>query len=358
MTARRNPRPPRLLRLALRAFPAGFRRRYGAEMLAVHAERHAAVRRELGRAAARRHLVRVVGDVLASGLAERLARSSVRPRHPHSTPRRKVAMDAWLMDLRYGLRLLRRRPGFALVAVVTLAVGIGSSSAMFTLVKQVALEPLPFPESDRLVRIYDTNRELGWRSGPSSPATFLDWRTELGGTLAGVVATEDDRVTWSGAEPAESIRVLQVSADWFGILGVSPALGRGFTREEEVPGRNRVVVLSHGFWERRLGADPAVLGRTLPLDGEPYTVVGVMPRDFAFPDPETELWLPLSFGFDVPGSRGAHYLTVVARLAPAATLESAGAAMDALMSPSRDRPSRADARLGRPARAAQGFDPG
>ncbi len=328
MRADPRSRVPAVVRAAVRAFPREFRRRYGSEMLGIASERYATIARERGRAAARRHLAGVVANVIVSGLAERFRRSTAKG---SSVSGKRITMDELLMDLRYGLRLLRRRPGFTLVAVAILAIGIGASSAMFSLVNQVALRSLPFPEPGRLVRIYDTDPEHHPGLWPSSPATFLDWREQLRDAFSGVAAFQQDRATWSGADPAESIPVAQVSAGWLATLGVKPAMGRGFRRDDETPGRDRVVVLSHAFWTQRLGGDSGVVGQTLPLDGEAYTIVGVMPRDFGFPSAETTLWLPLSFHFDVSTSRGAHFLSVIGRLSPEATLASAGSRMDVLM---------------------------
>lgn len=228
-------------------------------------------------------------------------------------------MTSLLADLTHGVRVLLRRPTFTVVAVMTLGLGLGASVAMFTLVQRVVLRPLPFPDPGSLVRVYDTNLERGQESSLSSPVTFNDWRREQH-SFAGLAAQNGATVTYTGVTPAEQVRGLRVSAEWFEVLGTPPARGRAFTRDEETPGRDRVAIVSHGFWLRFLGGDPAAVGRSLSLDGEPFEVVGVMPAGFAYPTADTEIWTPLSFDFDVATSRGVHFIEVLGRLAPSASL--------------------------------------
>lgn len=239
-------------------------------------------------------------------------------------------MRAIVADLRFGVRSLRRRPAYALVAVATLGVGMGASSAMFSIVNGVVLLPLPFPEPDRLVRVYDTDLARGRTSSTSSPANFVDWRDQQR-AFAGLEAYVNGELALTDVQPPESFRGAAVSAGWFGTLGTLPALGRPFTRDEETFGNHRVAIVSHGLWQNYLGGDPGAVGRSLSLEGESYTVVGVMPPGFAFPTPDAQLWTPLAFDFDVSTSRGVHFITVIGRLAPGASVEAAEADLSVLM---------------------------
>ena len=244
--------------------------------------------------------------------------------------KREWSVSMVVQDIRYAARGLRKRPGFTLVAVITLALGIGANTAIFSLVNGVLLEPLPFEEPGQLVRIYDTNLERGVTSTPSSPANFLDWREEQQ-VFSDIAGFTLDQETLTEVQPAEAITGANVSAEMFRVLGVMPIRGRPFTRDEETPGNDRVVIVSHGFWERYLGGDPGVTSRNLSLNGEPYRIVGVMPPGFAFPSEDTRLWLPLAFHFDVTTSRGVHFVHVLGRLKPGTSLELARSGMTALV---------------------------
>jgi putative ABC transport system permease protein len=317
----------RLVRLALGAFPPHFRDRYGAVMLNEYAARHDEIRATRGAWAARGLALNAARELVTSGIRERLV-----PRHrpsPSDHPEHS-RMHAILADFRYALRALRRRPAFALVAVVTLGVGIGASTAMFSIANGVVLQPLPYPEPDRLVRVYDTFVERGAMSGTSSPANFADWRTQAR-SLSALASYNNTTLTYTGTEPAMPLSAVLVSHEWTEVLRTSPALGRGFTLDDETFGNHRVVILSHGLWQRQFGGDPAIVGRSVSMEGQAYTVVGVMPAGFAFPTPQTELWAPLAYDFDVAGSRGVHYIAVIGRLAPGATITAAGAEMSLLM---------------------------
>ncbi len=243
--------------------------------------------------------------------------------------KREWSVSMVVQDIRYAARGLRKRPGFTLVAVITLALGIGANTAIFSLVNGVLLEPLPFEEPGQLVRIYDTNLERGVTSTPSSPANFLDWREDQQ-VFSDIAGFTLDQETLTEVQPAEAITGANVSAEMFRVLGVMPIRGRPFTRDEETPGNDRVVIVSHGFWERYLGGDPGVTSRNLSLNGEPYRIVGVMPPGFAFPTEDTRLWLPLAFHFDVSTSRGVHFVHVLGRLKPGTSLGLARSGMTAL----------------------------
>ena len=226
-------------------------------------------------------------------------------------------------DLRYGLRMMRRGPGFAAVAVLTLALGIGANTAIFSVVNAVLLRPLPYRDPARLVTVLHD----GWK--PVAPANFLDWR-EQSSSFESMAAAQLWSLTMTGRDRPEQLEVLQTSAEMFQVLGVDAALGRTFMAGEDQPGHEHVAVLSHGFWQRRFGGGTDAVGRQVMLDGEPYTVVGVMPPDFQFAPfwaTHAEAWVPLNLGRRVSDRRGQS-LRVFARLKPGVTLGQAQADME------------------------------
>jgi len=235
-----------------------------------------------------------------------------------------------LRDAGYAMRALRGSPTFTIGVVGTLAVAIGATVTIASIVNGVLIRPLPFPESGRLVRIYDTQVARGVLSSTSSPANFLDWR-ERQTMFAGLGAHVSSRAAYTDVVPAEDLAGFRVSAEWFDVLGIPPMLGRGFTRSEEVHGNDRVVVVSFDFWQRYLGARSDVIGSTIRLDGTAHEVIGVMPPGFAFPSEGVAIWRPLSFDFDVSTSRGVHYIYVIGRLAAAHTIEGAEAELAGIM---------------------------
>jgi putative ABC transport system permease protein len=233
-------------------------------------------------------------------------------------------------DVKYGVRALRRSPGFTAVAVLTLALGAGATTAIFTLVNAVILRPLPFPGPDRLVRFWESNPEKGWPTFSVSHPNFLDWRSQSRSFERLAASGGAGFTLTSGGDP-EIIRASAVTVDFFPVLGATPALGRNFHAEEDRPGgRTAVVILTHRFWQRRLGSNAAVLGTTLTLDGRPYEVVGVLPEDFAWGGDRLDLFVPLAP--DPARSRGDHRLLVIGRLAPGVSLEQARSEMDGIAS--------------------------
>jgi putative ABC transport system permease protein len=224
-----------------------------------------------------------------------------------------------LYDLRVALRTLAKRPGFTFVAVATLAIGIGAVTAVFSLAEQVLLRPLPYADPERLVILFDVQPSLD--RAPMSYPEMLDWRGQdrlfsAVGSYFGV------RLNLTGEGDPERVMAARVSSSLLPTLGLSPALGRGLRPEEEVSGGPKVALVTDGAWRRRFAADPGVLGRTVTLDGEPYTVIGVLPPAATLDDPEPDFWLPL--GLDEAGSpRGLHYLSVLGRLRPGIELGAA-----------------------------------
>jgi len=222
--------------------------------------------------------------------------------------------------------MLSKRPGFTAVAVLTLALGIGANSAIFSVVNAVLLRPLPFNEPARLIRLWETFYPSGW--GSVSVLNLKDWR-EQNDVFTGLAAFQTSSFVLEGGEYPERIPAANVSADFFDVLGVPTQSGRAFLEGEDQPGRQNVVVLSEELWKRNFGADPGIIGRSLLLSGEKYTVVGVMPAGFRYPSRLTELWVPL-----VPQAnqinRGNHWLQVLGRLKPGVTLEQAREQMVAI----------------------------
>ncbi len=230
-------------------------------------------------------------------------------------------MDTLLQDLRYAARSLRRSPGFTVIAALTLALGIGANAAIFSVVNGVLLRPLAYANPDRLVVVWGHKESIG--NETASLPDFKDWREQntVFESMAAVAYTRFD-VTGDG-EP-ERVNAALTTANFFHVLGVAPEVGRAFNADEETSGRDRVVVLSHGFWERRFGSRPGVVGSTITLSGLPYTVVGVAPAGFRLGN-ASDLWAPLRT--DTTRGRRADFLSVIARLEPGATMEQAQAQM-------------------------------
>ena len=237
-------------------------------------------------------------------------------------------METLWQDLRYGVRMLARSPGFTTVAVLTLALGIGANTAIFSVVNAILLRPLPYKDPQRLVMVSKENPRRGVYRNHVSPPDFADWR-EQQEVFVDLAAFYQESFHLTGTREPERVLGCRASAGLFPLLGVEPVLGRSFAAEEDQPGRERVVLLSHSLWQRRFGADLDVVGERLTLDGEAHLVVGVMPRGFDFPG-DAEFWKPLALTPEQldDRERGAHYLLVVARLRPGANLEQAQTEMD------------------------------
>jgi hypothetical protein len=229
-------------------------------------------------------------------------------------------MDTLRQDLVYAVRRLWQAPGFALVAIATLALGIGANSAIFSVVDAVLLRPLPFAEPERLVQLAQVWE--GRSTGVYSPQNFLDVVAQAP-SFASLAAIDNDGLTMTGRGEPLRLQGARVSVTFFDLLDVRPAHGRAFADGENEPGRSRVVILGHRLWTQRFGGDPAVLGQTVQLNREPYVVIGVAPADFAYPE-GTEAWIPLEYDAIFRGrSRGAWYLSVIGRLKPGISVEHA-----------------------------------
>jgi putative ABC transport system permease protein len=240
-------------------------------------------------------------------------------------------MDSVLSDLRYGLRLLRQRPGFAAVAILTLAIGIGANTAIFSVVSSVLLRPLPYEDPDRLTMVWqDLTRIDGPETEWPTPDNFFDWRDQ-NEVFEGMFALGAWGPTASGMDGAEQLNGAVASFDALTLLGVEPVLGRTFRAEDDTAASDLVVVLSHSLWQRRFGGDRHVLGRTITLDTQPATIVGVLPPGFDFPVIRNpEILAPLRIDRTNTCGRGCYTLRVIARLKDGVTLERAQGDMDAI----------------------------
>src|SRR5919107_2142110 len=234
-------------------------------------------------------------------------------------------LETLRQDLRYGARMMLKNPGFTLVAVLTLSLGIGANTAIFSVVNAVLLRPLPFAEPERLVWLWDTQPQLP--TAPTSLPDFLGWQAQ-NQSFEHMAAFQGGSMFIDTGDGMRDTPVGLVTPETFALFRVSPILGRTFTDEETLPGRFRVIVLSHGMWRSRFGSDPNVLGRTIDVSGVPHTIIGVMPEGFSFPD-RAEFWRPLPID---PNNldRGPHYLRVIGRLKPGVTLAQAQAEMSTI----------------------------
>lgn len=243
-------------------------------------------------------------------------------------------MDFFCQDLKYGVRLLLKSPHFTVVTILTIALGVGANTAIFSVVNGVLLRPLPYDNPEQLVRVWGTSERAGTLRGNISEMDFLDFRAQNQVFEdIGAFNWTGGGATLSGPDGPERLRLVFVSSSFFPLLGVEPQLGRTFLPEEDQPGNERVTVLSHGLWARRFGSDPEVVGRTLVLNGIEYTVVGVTPQDFVHPEPapgqEPELWIPLAIDVGLQ-NRGGRYLRSIARLKEGVSLRRAQEQMNDL----------------------------
>jgi putative ABC transport system permease protein len=246
-------------------------------------------------------------------------------------------IERLVQDLRYAARTFRRAPGFLLLAVLTIAVGVGANAAIFSIVNAVLLRPLPFAHPNELVLVTDSDRRTRQSNGDATPANFLDWQVRQHSFTA-LSAFRQAGFALSGGDRPESVAGAIVNANFFEVLDVKPVLGRTFAAADEGPGAPRVAVLSDGLWRQRFGARPDAIGQTLRINDEPHTIVGVMPAAIDYPD-RSRAWIPshwrvpddpLAAAADPASQRNHGYFSVVARLKPAQTIDGAQADMDAV----------------------------
>ncbi|MBD0373380.1 MAG: ABC transporter permease [Pyrinomonadaceae bacterium] len=238
-------------------------------------------------------------------------------------------MSMLWQDIRFGLRLMAKKPGFTLIGVLALALGIGANTAIFSVVKAVLLSPLPYQNPERLVWIWGTNPASNIKEEEASMPDFNDWRTQSQ-SFEEMAGFTNWAATVTGEGEPERIPGSIITAKFFSVLGVQPLMGRTFNEDENGPKGARVVILSHGLWQRRFGGNPNAIGQTITLNGTPYHVVGIMPPSFKDPLPEqrkpAQLWIPLPLNLD-QNVRRSDFLNVVAKLKPNVTIEQARAEM-------------------------------
>ncbi|HYH86284.1 MAG TPA: ABC transporter permease [Pyrinomonadaceae bacterium] len=238
-------------------------------------------------------------------------------------------MRTLLQDVRYGLRVLLKRPGFTLVAVVTLALGIGANTAIFSLVSAVLVQPLKYKDADSLVMVWSSAPAAGIPRDDPSIGDYADWKAQ-NNVFEDMAAVASRTYDLTGEGEPEKLYGFGTTANFFALLGATPELGRAFTPEDDRPGANKVVIIGHNLWQNRFGAERTVVGRDILLDGEKYTVVGVMPQGFQFESADLSLWTPIAFTPEQLSNRAERYLEVVARLKPGVTVEQANADIRAI----------------------------
>jgi putative ABC transport system permease protein len=305
-----TPRPPIVLRLFARFVPGDLREPITGDLT----EEYLEVRGRRGPARATLWLWGQAARLAVTFRWERTAHG--RPLPPIGDELRSMSYmwDSLRQDIAFGLRMLRRQPGFTSVAVIALALGIGANTAIFSVVDAVLWRSLPYPGADEIVSIGEQRTREGRLSGPVSPADFFDWRHE-GRSFTAMAAYNPIAVNLTGAGEPERLGGLSVSPGLLDVLGIHPAQGRDFRADEETLGRHRVVLLTDAFWRRRFGADPAVVGRAVSFDGNPYEVIGVLPAAFWWPT-QPDMIVPLALDDHDRTLRAAHFLDVVALRRP------------------------------------------
>jgi predicted permease len=271
----------------------------------------------------------------AGGIARPEASYAARRQFGNTTSVKERALEMWTLtwledlwkDLHYGERVLMKNPGFSAIAIVTLALGIGASTAIFSVVDSVLLRPLPYQHPDRLVQVWETNTKQGYSRNVVNPINFLDWRDQ-NRAFTSMAAISDVAVNLNlGSDPL-SAPAIRVTPQFFSILGVAPALGRTFTDDDGVPGNDRKLILSYEFWQQQFGGNRSVLNTTVQLNDVAATVVGVMPRGFGLPNVKGSVWLPFALVHSKTFADQGRYMMVVARLRSGVTLEQAQQDMD------------------------------
>ena len=283
-------------------------------------------------------------EKIAEGMPSQEAHYAVSRRFGNDLALRERSQEMWgwnwletfLQDVRYGLRQLRRNPGFTIVAILTLALGIGANTAIFSVVNAVLLQPLPFRNPSRLIVLHEGVPKEGFPKMGFSPPDFAVFERNQK-SFSAIAAFHDEHVDISGQGEPERVVAARISASLFPMLGVGPKLGRTFTPQEDTPG-DKLVILSYAFWEHRYGGEPGIVGRTIQIDRQPYTVIGVMPQDFEFPlrglqdnNSAAALWVPIAFTpRELSGWGGLYVFSVIGRLQPGVTLGRARSEADSL----------------------------
>ena len=314
-------RQPFVLRLFVRFIPADLRESIAGDL---H-EEYLEMRGRVGAARADRWLWSQSLRLALTFRVERAAHG--RPLPPIADELRGFGhmWDGLRQDIGFGIRMLRRQPGFAAVAIFALALGIGASTAIFSIVDAVLWRPLPYARADRVMSLAEQRPREGRWFGPIAPADFFDWQREnhsFSKIAAYQVTAPGSAFNLTGTGEPERVHPLQVTPEFLGALGISPALGRDFRSEEETYGRHRVVLLSDALWRHRFGADPSIVGRTIAFDGRPFEVIGVLPPRFWWPT-RPDVIVPLALDDHDRALRGAHFLEAIGRLRDGVSPENA-----------------------------------
>ena len=273
------------------------------------------------------HLERQIAENIAAGMSAEEARYSALRTFGNPALLREQSRATWswswleslLRDLSYGFRTLLRTPGFALIAVMVIALGIGANVALFAVVRSVLLKPLPFADPGRLVRLYESSADAKFTFNNSAPGVYAEWKKlNHGFTDLAICGYGGYNLSGDGGQLPESVRAASFSWNLLPTLGVQPALGRNFAAADDQPSANPTVLLSWGLWKRRFGGNPAILNQTVLLDDKPYTVIGVMPAWFGFPYPATQLWVPTYYKEPASYMKviDSHDFIVIGRLKP------------------------------------------
>ena len=271
-------------------------------------------------------------ELATDELLQKEMRRSQTPFKEHAVaggPTNSNVITDLLHDLRYAARLQRKNPGFTIVAVIALALGIGANTAIFSVVNTVLLRPLPYKDPERLVMVWEDASRHGYPRDTPAAGNYVDWRDQ-NQVFEGMAAIADTSFNLTGSGEPERLEGRRVSVNLFPLLGVEPQIGRVFTAAEDQPGAQRVVLLSYGLWQRRFGGDPNIAGQSLTLNGESYVVVGVMPARFQFPSSDDQAWVPIAFTQQEMANRGRHYLEVLARLKRGVSLDQAQSEMSTI----------------------------
>ena len=284
------------------------------------------------------HLEQLAAEYQARGLSPADARGAARRdfgiaatiKEDLRAARGVHLIDAFLQDVRHGMRQLQRHPGFAAAALLTIALGIGATTTVFTVVYNVILRPLPYPQPERLVTLWSTAPALNLPRAFVGAANYRDWLSRSRSFESLALVRHIGNFNLTGAGEPERLQGARVSASLFTVLGTTPVLGRPFTPQEELVGRDTVVILSDRLWARRFGRDPAVIGRKIVLNGEPHEIVGIMPPSFSYPSREFEIWVPLTINPEDYVTRLGYNFLSVGRMRPGVTLAAAQADLDAI----------------------------
>jgi putative ABC transport system permease protein len=233
-----------------------------------------------------------------------------------------VSLESLWQDVRYGARLLAKNPGFSIIAILTLALGIGASAAIFSVVNGVLLRPLPFPKPDRLVRVWEANPKNGYARNVVNPLNFLDWH-EQNRSFGTMAAVAGGFANLNLGNAPITVPALAVTPEFFSVLGVAPLLGRAFIDDDGIPGHDTRVILTYEFWKQHFGLDPTVVNRSMKVNDTPMQILGVLPEGFAVPKMKAALWMPFAFTRDSEFAKHGRYLRVIARLKPGITMPQA-----------------------------------